>query len=250
MIDPPIAPLDEDILDFVRRRAAIAPAPHEARGRVLASVEARVAALGGGGTSGSAGGSGSGPPPSAPIARILRKGWPLAIAFGLGGSVGALGMRTAMQRPPMAPIPRVAVPTSNPLPPVPASSVASGGPTPSAAAIRGSAETRPPPAGPASLRTVATSSDQLARERVLLDTARAALEQGDPTATLAAVNAHEKQYPRGLLVQEREAMAIRALLLLRRNAEARARAERFKDRFPDSLILPALGAAVDAAPMP
>jgi hypothetical protein len=39
-------------------------------------------------------------------------------------------------------------------------------------------------------------------------------------------------------VQEREVIAIRALLLLGRDAEAKARAERFHRRYPDSVLSP------------
>jgi hypothetical protein len=55
------------------------------------------------------------------------------------------------------------------------------------------------------------------------------------------VTEHERRYPNGLLVQEREVMAVRALALLGRSEEAHARADRFRSRFPSSLLLPALG---------
>ena len=61
---------------------------------------------------------------------------------------------------------------------------------------------------------------------------------------------HERRYPQGLLVQEREAMAVRALLLLKRHEDARARADRFRARFPDSVLLPTIEAAVGSPVTP
>ena len=77
-----------------------------------------------------------------------------------------------------------------------------------------------------------------------MDSARAALERGDAAATLKVVARHERRYPRGLLVQEREAMGIRALAMLGRADEARHRAALFRSRFPDSVLLPAIEAAL------
>jgi hypothetical protein len=66
------------------------------------------------------------------------------------------------------------------------------------------------------------------------------VEREDGAAALATTEEHARRYPRGVLVQEREAIAVRALVLLRRTDEARARVDRFRQRFPDSLLLPAL----------
>jgi hypothetical protein len=67
---------------------------------------------------------------------------------------------------------------------------------------------------------------------------------------LAATAEHARKYPNGVLAQEREAIAVRALLLLGRTAEARARVSRFQATFPDSLLLPALESSVSAASGP
>jgi hypothetical protein len=82
----------------------------------------------------------------------------------------------------------------------------------------------------------------LQAERSLLDAARSAISRGEPSEALAAVQRHEKEYPHGLLSEEREALAIRALVMLHRVDEARTRAARFKQQFPNSLAQ----AAIDA----
>jgi hypothetical protein len=85
--------------------------------------------------------------------------------------------------------------------------------------------------------------DTLAAERRLLDDARTAIARGDAGAGLAALDRHARDYPRGHLAEEREALRIHALVRSGRAAEAREAAARFHARFPNSL----LGAGIDAA---
>ena len=66
---------------------------------------------------------------------------------------------------------------------------------------------------------------QLARVRSLLAT--------DPAKALAAAGEGDRAYPRGILRQEREAIAIEALVLLRRGDEAQRRAARFLHDYPN-----------------
>jgi hypothetical protein len=70
-------------------------------------------------------------------------------------------------------------------------------------------------------------------EAPLLRSAQDALRT-NPSETLAKTQEHARKYPRGLLVQEREVMAIEALLKLGRRDEAASRAERFSRSFPGS----------------
>ncbi len=67
----------------------------------------------------------------------------------------------------------------------------------------------------------------------LLERAQDAL-RSQPAEALALCNDHAKRFPSGMLVQEREMIAIEALSKLGRKDEARARADRFKARFPGS----------------
>ena len=71
------------------------------------------------------------------------------------------------------------------------------------------------------------------RELVLLERSRAALDR-DPALAFAEVQAHERAYPQGVFAQEREVLAIEALLKLRRRGLALARAARFMQRYPES----------------
>jgi hypothetical protein len=70
-------------------------------------------------------------------------------------------------------------------------------------------------------------------EAPLLRSAQDALRT-NPSETLAKTQEHARKYPRGLLVQEREVMAIEALLKLGRRDEAASRAQRFSRSFPGS----------------
>jgi hypothetical protein len=70
-------------------------------------------------------------------------------------------------------------------------------------------------------------------EAELLEQARAAL-RADPARALQRANEHAARFPRGVLVQEREVLAIQALRKLGRSAEADRRAEAFAKAFPGS----------------
>lgn len=70
-------------------------------------------------------------------------------------------------------------------------------------------------------------------ELSLLQRSRASLRR-DPAAALALTEQHVREYPAGLFVEERELLAIQALLKQRRDAEAVQRAERFVAEQPAS----------------
>jgi hypothetical protein len=83
----------------------------------------------------------------------------------------------------------------------------------------------------------------LAAERAILEQARTALAQRDSRAALAALLSHARRFPQGRLAELREALWVEALVLAGRPDEARARADRFRARYPHSLFL---GAVVQA----
>jgi hypothetical protein len=58
--------------------------------------------------------------------------------------------------------------------------------------------------------------------------------KGDPARALQRANEHAARFPRGVLVQEREVLAIQALRKLGRSAEADRRAQSFAKAFPGS----------------
>lgn len=61
-----------------------------------------------------------------------------------------------------------------------------------------------------------------------------------PTESLALLSQHAKFYPRGVLAEERERLAIECLLQMGRSGEARSRAMRFQRSYPGSVHWPAL----------
>jgi hypothetical protein len=99
-------------------------------------------------------------------------------------------------------------------------------------------------AEPPSASAAPQGGSELARERALLDVARADAAQGEPEQVLAVVAQHRRQFPRGRLTEEREALAIRALLSLGRTGEARQRAQTFRAAYPNSFLIPALESAL------
>jgi outer membrane protein assembly factor BamD (BamD/ComL family) len=89
---------------------------------------------------------------------------------------------------------------------------------------------------------------QLDAERALLDDARSALGQGDAARALGVLERHERQYPHPLLGEERDALLVQALVRAGRYTEARSRADAFRRRAPNSLLLPAVDAAIGSIP--
>jgi hypothetical protein len=114
-------------------------------------------------------------------------------------------------------------------------------PPPSAAAP----PARAPEPGP---EKRATRDSSLAAERRLLDAARAALVGGDSATGMDKLSRHTRQFPRGVLAEEREALAVDALVATGRYEQARRRADAFRTRYPGSLFAPSVAAALQAIP--
>jgi outer membrane protein assembly factor BamD (BamD/ComL family) len=96
--------------------------------------------------------------------------------------------------------------------------------------------------------SASSPDDQLAHERQIIDKARSALARRDPDAALAAVAEHARSFPKGQLVEMREALAVQALVQGGRGPEARARAERFHRSFPASMYSPVVDSAISSIP--
>jgi hypothetical protein len=77
-----------------------------------------------------------------------------------------------------------------------------------------------------------TTDESVAREVALLGRARAALAS-DPAQALALTQEGQRDFPRGVLGEEREAIAVLALLRLGRRTEGAARGQAFVTRYPD-----------------
>jgi TolA-binding protein len=91
----------------------------------------------------------------------------------------------------------------------------------------------PPPAPSAREPVKATSS--LRAERLLLETASAALMKGDHASAIAALKQHQARFPKGELAQEREVLLVQALKASGNDRAADERAKDFKKKFPGSL---------------
>lgn len=119
-------------------------------------------------------------------------------------------------------LPRAAIPPSAPRG-GPPSEVSAKGQEAEAPSVAGS-DAPPPGAGVA-------ADDET--EVHLLQRAQGALG-ADPGAALALTGEHARRYPGGALAQEREFIAVSALLALGRAPEAQGRAARLLERFPSS----------------
>jgi hypothetical protein len=87
----------------------------------------------------------------------------------------------------------------------------------------------------------------LAREADLLERARV-IAPSDPGGALVVLSQHERAFPRGSLVLERELLAVDALLRLGRRADAEARARSLRARAPGSLYTRRLEHLLGGAP--
>jgi len=93
-----------------------------------------------------------------------------------------------------------------------------------------------------------SASDADALELGLLQRARGALAKGDFSAVLSAITEHQRRFPSGRLREEREALRVKALLGLGRTDEAQRAGERFRERFPESVLAPRIEDATRKAP--
>lgn len=245
MSDPEIEPLAPELRALLASERTVGPAPGAGKSNVKARLDASLFGPGGRGGGGD-GGAGS-PEGKGGRAPSTRRGPLRDVAVYAAGALtgGLLVYASVASRTPSVPsgesavsvvsrpseLPTVFAPRATRAPEAPAESAsldAGAAPTTTATVV--------PPAG-----------DSLPRERALLDPARTALGRGDATSALEAVRRHEAQFAEGKLAEEREAIAVQALVLLHRGAEARARGLRFKQRYAGSVLAPAVDAALAAA---
>jgi hypothetical protein len=181
-------------------------------------------------------------PASAPVAQApsgmsaaAKVGFSTLALLIAGG--GAWLLSTSQSATPPAPsLPAPATPATPATPAAPVREQSAPAPvTPPPAAVPSEAASgaeigKPePPAAP----TGEKQAPAQLSEAELLEQARAALA-GDPGRALARANEHRRRFPGGVLVQEREVIAIKALRQLGRNAEADQRAAAFEKAFPGS----------------
>lgn len=101
---------------------------------------------------------------------------------------------------------------------------------------------KPMPEGlqPGPVDSAVPSGARLSEQLALLETARSALRKRDAGAALQVLQAHELKYPESSLIEEREALTIRALQMSGRVSDARKRLSQFEQAYPASLLLPVL----------
>jgi hypothetical protein len=266
-----IDPLPPDLASLLREgRPGIEPPPG-AREAVLAVVTASAVGLGAGAGVAAAGAAKGGSVAGAAV-RAGSGGLWAAVkgTFGVGGlmlgaavgvAVGAAG-HAFLASPAAAsavarPVPSAEV--ASPAPPRSTPSVTPWEEVPPSAPTGSTASTVPAPA-PSPAPTASHPDDDargdhgskdssLASERALIDMARTAVARGQGDAALAALGRHERDFPHGRLAEEREWLAIQALVQTGATDEARARSVRFRRAFPRSLMLPALDQVLPPDPI-
>lgn len=151
-----------------------------------------------------------------------------AVAAGIGG--GALWLASSERAAPTAlESAPIAIPAPSAASPEVATPPATAEPEPSTSAELAPAESAKPDVPE---RREAPPAQRLS-EAELLERARGALKS-DPARALSLTREHAARFPKGILTQEREIIAIEALSRLKRDAEAAGRAEQFKKQYPDS----------------
>ena len=160
------------------------------------------------------------------LAGLVATGGYLLLAGGHSPSPGAA--------PPAAGVaPAPAVPPPVPAPPAPLPPP--NGAAPPAEALPAPPVGHPEPSAPPAHRTaIPGSAIRLKEETTLVRDARQALRQGDAGRALRLLDECRRLFPRGVLEQERERLAIEALGKSGRTSEASARAATFLRRHPDS----------------
>jgi hypothetical protein len=256
-------------------RAARDDLPSEARMSVLAAalaikIAGVASATGVGAAGGSAAGAGTGS--AAGGAAPTAVGWFATIgttqvgaALGLGAVVvaGTLWLTLAATEHPPAPetagattgataatgaavaaadVSPAALPELRPSAPdvPPASALPTARPAAPAASARAAASASSPSPNAATASDAKVEMDLLRKAQTELTT--------DPKGALATCDEHARRFPRGALAQERDVLAIDALVQLGRKTEAASRAAQFVARYPGSAYRARIEAIAAGAP--
>ncbi|MDP3274301.1 MAG: hypothetical protein Q8Q09_03845 [Deltaproteobacteria bacterium] len=86
--------------------------------------------------------------------------------------------------------------------------------------------------------------EDLTAETHLMDMARSALARGRAEAAMDAIDQHARAFAQGQLAEDRESLAVQALVTLGRREQATRRAEAFRRRWPSGLYRPRVEAAI------
>jgi hypothetical protein len=160
----------------------------------------------------------------------------VAVVAGFASVGGYLLLAAGKSRPQVGVAPPTIAPVPVPPPPVPASGAT---PAPAPADEPAGAADAPTPARgvavhPSRPPAAPSSAARLREETTSIRDARQALRQGDAARALRLLDECRRLFPGGILQQERERLAIEALVKSGRTAQASARAAAFLRRYPDS----------------
>jgi hypothetical protein len=181
--------------------------------------------------------------PSAAAARFGSLSKLVAATCVIGAIAIGLIALNAARHPPPQPSEPAARAVANEVP-----ARASAPATPEPTADPTTASPQPAPSRPATPhRASASTTLDLTAELHLLELAQRALRD-DPARALAIAEQHRRRFAHGQFVQEREMLAIQALVALGRHDRAAARARAFARSYPDSSHLPHLRDLVHATP--
>jgi hypothetical protein len=221
MSDPEkLTPLaDDPSIDVDLRAALDAASAHEPTPGDLAGLQARLAAALPPGTLPPAPAPPAGPAGGAAIGGKVA-------ALIAAGAIAAAAAATLLRAPDEAPPPGPSATTLAPAPPS-----ASPPPPASAPVEPPPVETSPAPEPKPSARVAPRPA---VPEATLLQQAHDELLRGSAARALAIAGEHQRAYPTGALAQEREVIAIEALVRLGRVDEARRRAKAFHAAYPGS----------------
>ncbi|MBI2389452.1 MAG: hypothetical protein HYV09_07630 [Deltaproteobacteria bacterium] len=244
-----LPPLPSDIRDLVAADRRADTIDDERRRRIARNVGAAI--LAGGAVGVAVGMTAKGGLLATLSAFFSRKAAVAATAFALGGAAGAGGY-AASARLSKAPEPVCpsAFATGTAPAPKQVAPMTPTEPAPAPVATASASATETTTAAPVapSVSNAQNGASELAAEKDLIDTARSALLRGNAANALAACATHEKRFPNGKLVEEREYVAIASLTRLGRDAEARARFASFKKRFPQSFYAVTLEQQLEPPP--
>ncbi len=261
-VDPPRLDVATDVPELAQRAMRVARADLPTSAKLVAAEAALLARLGIGGSGGGGGDSGTGgggphgpgtvPPPLPPTTATATAGGPVG-GIGAAGMTTKLGAALGVVAVSVAVVTAFVVSTPDPLgerargpafDPTSVASVASS-PVSSGSALQASTSASPPTVSADDLPRASAAPapgprgsepapvEDPAAEVSLVSRAQTAARTS-PAEALRLCEEHARRYPRGSLAQEREALAIEALVGLARREDAKARATRFKAAFPSS----------------
>lgn len=253
MTEHDLEPLPQELDNLLEAERTRPGLDATARGRLYSRVAASVAVVGlvGAGAAAShAAGTSAGATATSTLSALFARKITIGVAAFLFGGIagaGAHAYATHKAEPKNEPA-KVAAAPVNPVQTSAPAVVAPPAPTPvSDPNVSVPAVATGTPTGVV-VASVASAPDTRKEENALVTMAQNALARGDSAAALAALDDHAKRFPGGKMAEEREALAVRALVMAGRKEEARTRGERFKKTFKGSMFLPVVDGALGSSP--